>query len=140
MTESDLDREALKLFEQLGLHVGAESLNFFQGESHYLTDWKSSFKHRPNSSKLKFVSSKHHHPKRVEQSKQKTVPRSNEGRKMQSKMDEHKVEILELHKPCKPCGSIESASSVSTSPISQTSATDCNDEEEEEEVGEYFGE
>lgn len=47
MTEADFEREAIKLFRQLGLTVDAETLDFFQGESVSLTDWRSSFKSRP---------------------------------------------------------------------------------------------
>jgi hypothetical protein len=39
-TEADLNREALKLFRQLDLKIGVESLDFFKGESLYLKDWK----------------------------------------------------------------------------------------------------
>lgn len=46
MTEADFEREAVKLFQQLGLTVGSESLNFFQGESVSLVDWKANFKTR----------------------------------------------------------------------------------------------
>ncbi|XP_011409674.1 PREDICTED: Wilms tumor protein 1-interacting protein homolog [Amphimedon queenslandica] len=44
MTEADFEREAIKLFRQLGLTVDAETLDFFQGQSVSLIDWKSSFK------------------------------------------------------------------------------------------------
>lgn len=50
MTEADLDREAVKLFQQLGLKVGAESLEFFRAESLYIKDWKNSFKPRSKGS------------------------------------------------------------------------------------------
>ena len=50
MTEADLEREAVKLFQHLGLKVGAESLDFFKGESLYIKDWKKSFKH-PHATK-----------------------------------------------------------------------------------------
>lgn len=44
MTEADLEREASRLFKQLGLKVGAESLNFFLGESLRISDWKKLIK------------------------------------------------------------------------------------------------
>ena len=44
MTEADFEQEAIKLFRQLGLTVDAETLDFFQGQSVSLIDWKSSFK------------------------------------------------------------------------------------------------
>lgn len=45
MTEADLEREASRLFKQLGLKVGAESLDFFLvGESVRLRDWKKLLK------------------------------------------------------------------------------------------------
>ena len=47
MTEADLKREADKLFQRLGLRVGSESLDFFLGESVYLSDWKGQFSHPP---------------------------------------------------------------------------------------------
>lgn len=54
MTEADLEREASRLFKQLGLKVGAESLNFFLGESLRISDWKKLIKpprdyHRNNN-------------------------------------------------------------------------------------------
>lgn len=48
MTEADLKREADKLFQRLGLRVGSESLDFFLGESVYLSDWKGQFSRPPH--------------------------------------------------------------------------------------------
>lgn len=47
MTETDLEREASKLFGKLGITVGAESLDFFHGKSLCLSDWKKSLR-RPS--------------------------------------------------------------------------------------------
>lgn len=44
MTETDLEREASHLFRELGLKAGAESLNFFLGESVHLCNWKKLLK------------------------------------------------------------------------------------------------
>ena len=47
MTEADLEREASRLYKQLGLKVGADSLDFFLVESVRLKDWKKLIKPPP---------------------------------------------------------------------------------------------
>lgn len=120
MTEADLEREAVKLFKQLGLTVGAESLDFFQGESVFLTDWKSNFKtphSRPNSYKLS--------SSRALRSKM-----SNSSSPPHNQM---RVPLTVL----RPTNDIGSEGSISVSPTSHES-TD-REEEVDKEEDEHFG-
>ena len=110
MTEADFEREAIKLFRQLGLTVDAETLDFFQGQSVSLTDWKSSFKPKrvrisepypprgvkpcKNMSTTSSSSSSPHHRKRLPL----TVVRPNSDIGSEGSISASPTESIELYK------------------------------------------
>ena len=57
MTETDLQREASKLYSKLGITVGAESLDFFHGTSVRLIDWKKRLR-RPSQDTIRQIGRK----------------------------------------------------------------------------------
>ena len=57
MTETDLQREASKLYSKLGITVGAESLDFFHGTSVRLSDWKKRLR-RPSQDTIRQIGRK----------------------------------------------------------------------------------
>ena len=117
MTEADFEREAVKLFRKLGLKVGAESLDFFKGQSVLLSDWKGLFKH-PQQPRSRLSS-----------------PSTATRESIMSNSPHHrKVQPLVL-----PTSSLGINSRGSTSPTSHDS-TDHEEEDDRDSEEEYFGE
>ena len=158
MTEAEPERNAVDCYNER--KVGARSLDFFQRESHNLTDWKSLFKHPPSNIRFR-RNSNSREPKRTitipcmteersEKPKQHIIPPpkrksskssiSSDSGRVEEGVKEPPVQLLKLQDPCGSAGS--SNCSMSSSPTSQTSTLG-EDEEGDGEIKdggeEYFG-